>query len=475
MKKGKVIDEIEVIDWMADGKGFARLETGQVIFIDKAFPGDIVKVKVTKKKKDFLEGRILEFVKKSPDRKEAFCEYYGTCGGCKLQDVEYAKQLEYKQKVVLDAFRRIGKIEVPEVLPVMGSAKTTEFRNKLEFTFTAEAFIADKSLLDSDEFFEKPPAVGFHVPGRFDWVIDIDKCHLQRSPSNEIRNAIREYAHKNELSFYNLRSHEGYLRNLTIRTTEYGEVMVILAVASNQFDSIQTCVSVTSELLDSMKAKFPEVTSWYYTINDKLNDSIFDLDIIHYDGNDHIIEELDGLKFKIQPKSFFQTNTDGALKLYRTAKEFAHLEGNEMVFDLYCGTGSISNYVAQDAGSVVGIELIEDAIVDAKINSEMNGIENTHFYAGDVKDYFVDEIFNKHGKPEVLITNPARAGMHADVIGTILKINPKRIVYVSCNPATQARDVQLLSEQYEVKKMQTVDLFPHTAHVENVILMERIN
>ena len=473
MKKGKIIEGIEITDWMSDGKGFARLESGQVIFVDKAFPGDIVNAKVTKKKKDFLEAKITEFVQKSPDRKEAFCDYYGTCGGCKLQDVDYNKQLEYKQKVVVDAFKRIAKVEVPEVRTIMGSAKTTEFRNKLEYTYTAEEYVKDPSLLKGDDFYEKPPALGFHVPGRFDWVIDVEKCFLQKEPSNLIRNASRVNALENDYAFYNMRSNVGFLRNLTIRTTEFGESMVILSASSTSHGNKAACITDIETHLNHLINQFPDVTSWNYVVNDKGNDTIFDLDIVNHNGKDHIIEELDGLKFKIQPKSFFQTNTDGALKLYRTAKEFADLKGDEMVFDLYCGTGSISNYIANDAGSVVGIELIEDAIKDAKINSEMNKIDNTHFYAGDVKDYFVDETFGKHGKPEVLITNPARAGMHADVIGSILKIDPKRIVYVSCNAATQARDVQLLSEKYHVTKMQTVDLFPHTAHVENVILMER--
>jgi len=474
MKKGKVIKNVKITDWMSDGKGFAKLETGQVIFIDKAFPGDLVDVKVTKKKKDFLEGRVIDYVQKSPDRIEAFCDVYGICGGCKLQDIDYEKQMAYKQKVVLDAFKRIGKIEVPETRPILGSAKTKEFRNKLEYTYTAEEYVKDPSVLKGDEFYEKPQALGFHVPGRFDWVVNVEKCYLQKEPSNAIRNASRKHGLEKEYPFYNMRTNNGFLRTLTVRTTEYGETMVILCVSSTAHESNAACIKDITDHLDHLIMLFPEVNSWNYVINNKGNDTIFDLEVINYYGKDHIIEELDGLKFKIQAKSFFQTNTDGALKLYRTAKEFADLKGNEMVFDLYCGTGSISNFIAKDAGSVVGIEIIEDAIKDAKINSEMNGIENTSFYAGDVKDYFVDQIFKKHGKPEVLITNPARAGMHPDVIGAILKIDPKRIVYVSCNAATQARDVKLLSEKYKVTKMQTVDLFPHTAHVENVIALDRI-
>lgn len=469
MKKGKVAKGIEILDWMSDGKGFARLETGQVLFVEKAFPGDVVDVKITKKKKDFLEGKIVEFVSKSPDRKEAFCDYYGTCGGCKLQDVDYAKQLEYKQKVILDNFRRIGKLPEVECDPIIGSARTTEFRNKLEYSFSAEGYV-DKSFFDQEGFQEKPPALGFHVPGRFDWVIDVKKCHLQKEPSNSIRNRVREIAKERSLPYYNIRANEGHLRNITARTSVFGEVMIILSVSS-KYDG--NCKEDVEQTLDTLIGEFPAVNSWYYVINDKGNDSIFDLDMVCYHGNEFIIEELNGLKYKIQPKSFFQTNTEGALNLYNKAKEFAGLTGEETVFDLYCGTGSISNYVADAAKTVIGIEIIEDAIIDAKENSKINGIKNTHFYAGDVKDYFVDEIFEKHGKPEVLITNPARAGMHADVIGTILKIDPQKIVYVSCNAATQARDYQLLSEKYKLTRMQPVDLFPHTAHVENVILLER--
>lgn len=464
MKKGKVVEQLEVIDYVSEGKGLARVE-GKVVFIDKAFPGDVVDVKITKKKKDFLEGRAVEYHTLSEDRIDAFCEHYGVCGGCKMQNIKYERQLSYKQKMVLDAFRRIGKVEMEPTNPILGSESTQEFRNKLEYTFSNKGWLTEEEI-KSDTFVEKGDVVGFHVPGRFDRVLDVNKCFLQKDISNQIRNGMRVFAKENNISFFDLREQHGYLRNLTIRTTTTGEVMVILAVHEDDEATLTKC-------MEYLKTSFPEITSLNYVHNPKRNDSIFDLDVICYAGNPYIIEELGGLKYKIQPKSFFQTNSDGAKKLYDTVVDFAELKGDEMVFDLYTGTGTIANYVAKTAKKVVGIELIPEAIEDAKENSALNNIENTVFIAADVKDAFVQDLFEKEGKPEVLIINPARAGMHHKVVETIVDISPERIVYVSCNASTQARDVNMLSEHYELKKLQTVDMFPHTAHVENVVLLHK--
>lgn len=464
MKKGKIIENIEVIDYVSEGKGLARVE-GKVIFIEKAFPGDKVDVKIVKKKKDFLEGRAVNFHTFSSDRTEAFCEHYGVCGGCKMQDIKYESQLAYKQKMVLDAFRRIGKVEIEPNSPIMGSDDIKFFRNKLEYTFSNKGWLTQEEINSSD-FVEKGNVVGFHVPGRFDRVLDVNECSLQKDISNQIRNGIRTFAKANDITFFDLRQQHGFLRNLTIRTTTTGEVMVILSV--NGKDSIQL-----DKVMNYLKDDFSEITSLNYVINEKRNDSIFDLEVVCFDGKDHIIENLGGLNYKIQPKSFFQTNTNGAKKLYDTVVDFAQLKGVEVVFDLYTGTGTIANYVAKTAKKVIGIELIPEAIEDAKINSILNNIDNTVFFAGDVKDAFVQDLFEKEGRPEVLIINPARAGMHHKVVETIIEIAPEKIIYVSCNASTQARDVHMLSEHYTLKKLQTVDMFPHTAHVENVVLLEK--
>lgn len=464
MKKGKIIENVEVVDYVSEGKGLARVE-GKVVFIDKAFPGDEVDVKIFKKKKDFLEGRAINFHKYSDDRTDAFCEHYGVCGGCKMQNIKYENQLAYKQKMVLDAFRRIGKVEIEPNNPILGSEDIKYFRNKLEYTFSNKGWLTEDEI-KSDTFVEKGDVVGFHVPGRFDRVLDVNECFLQKNISNEIRNGLRTFAKENNITFFDLRQQHGFLRNLTIRTTTTGEVMVILSV-------FEPDEATRTKVMEYLKEAFPSIISLNYVVNEKKNDSIFDQDVICYHGRDHIIEEIGGLKYKIQPKSFFQTNTDGAKKLYDTVVDFAQLTGEEVVFDLYTGTGTIANYVAKTAKKVIGIELIPEAIEDAKVNSELNGIDNTVFYAGDVKDAFVEECFEKDGKPDALIINPARAGMHHKVVETIIDIAPNKIVYVSCNASTQARDVNMLSEHYTLTKLQTVDMFPHTAHVENVVLLEK--
>lgn len=439
-----------------------------VVFVPYVVPGDVVDLQVKRKKNHYAEAVAVKFHEYSPVRAVPFCQHYGVCGGCKWQCLPYAEQIKYKQKQVTDNLTRIGKIELPEISPILGSEKTEFYRNKLEFTFSNKRWLTEEEVKE-DVKYDQMNAVGFHIPGAFDKVLAIEKCWLQDDISNRIRNAVRDYAYEHNYSFFNLRSQEGMLRNLMIRTSSTGELMVLLQckiVEESEMDLMKQLLAFVAE-------RFPQITSLLYVVNNKCNDTINDLDVMVFKGNDHIFEEMEGLRFKIGAKSFYQTNSEQAYNLYKVARNFAGLTGNELVYDLYTGTGTIANFVSRQAGKVIGIEYVPEAIEDAKVNSEINGIDNTLFYAGDMKDILTQEFINQHGRPDVIITDPPRAGMHDDVIDTILFAEPQRIVYVSCNPATQARDLSLLDAKYRVTAVQPVDMFPHTHHVENVVLLEK--
>ena len=455
------LKNIEVIDIAEEGKGVGKHQD-LVIFIEKAVPGDVVDIQIYRLKKNLAEARITDFVKHSPDRVEPFCSHFGICGGCKWQHLSYEAQLRYKQKNVLNALERLGKVDVKNAEPILGSAETQYYRNKLEFTFSNKRWLDDADMANRDSL--SLDALGFHVPGRFDKILDIEHCYLQADPSNAIRNSVREYTLKNELSYYDLRNHEGALRNLIIRTASTGELMVIVVFAYADDQQIKG-------LMSHLKDSFPQITSLLYIVNQKRNDTIFDQDIVVFKGRDHIFEEMEGLKFKIGAKSFYQTNSAQAYELYKITRHMAGLNANDLVYDLYTGAGTIANFVAREVKQVVGIEYVPTAIEDAKINSELNGINNTTFYAGDMKDILTAEFIAQHGKPDVVITDPPRAGMHADVVARLLEMEASKIVYVSCNAATQARDIALLQEKYEVKRIRPVDMFPQTQHVENVALL----
>jgi len=422
---------------------------------------------VKRKKNKYAEAEAVKFHELSPVRAVPFCQHYGVCGGCKWQVLPYAEQIKYKQKQVEDNLRRIGKIELPEISPILGSAKTEFYRNKLEFTFSNKRWLTAEEV-KQDVKYDQMNAVGFHIPGAFDKVLAIEKCWLQDDISNRIRNTIRDYAYEHNYSFINLRSQEGMLRNMIVRTSSTGELMVILICKITEEHEMD----LFKQLLQYVADQFPEITSLLYIINNKCNDTINDLDVHVFRGNDHIFEEMEGLRFKVGPKSFYQTNSEQAYNLYKVARDFAGLTGDELVYDLYTGTGTIANFVSRQARKVIGIEYVPEAIEDAKVNAEINGIENTLFFAGDMKDILTQDFINQYGRPDVIITDPPRAGMHQDVVDVILFAEPKRIVYVSCNPATQARDLQLLDVKYRVKAVQPVDMFPHTHHVENVVLLE---
>jgi len=465
-KKIQIIESLKIVDLAEKGRGVGKTN-GRVIFVPKTIPGDIVDVRIIKKRRDYLEAKKIKTHHQSVDRVEAFCQHANICGGCPIQSLDYKKQLIYKQKLVDDAFKRIAKDETHNISPIIPSEKLRHYRNKLEFTFSEYAWIPEE-----DMALENRPEVknvlGFHVPGRFDKVLNIETCYLQNDVHNKIRNRIAEHARQKKYSFYNIRANTGFLRNLIIRTTTLGEIMVLLSVAENNTEAIE-------EILNLLQEEFPEITSFNYVVNEKMNDSIHDLEVQHFSGNTHIEECLGPLRFKIRPKSFFQTNTSQAINLYNIVKDFASVSKENIVFDLYCGTGTIANIIAAEAKKVIGIELISEAIEDAKENAILNGIDNARFFVGDVKDSFVSDIFQSEGKPDVVITNPARAGMHGDVIKELKKIAPERIIYVSCNPSTQARDVALLKEKYQIVKRQAVDMFPHTMHVENVVLLKKIS
>jgi 23S rRNA (uracil1939-C5)-methyltransferase len=463
-KPHPVLDRVTITDIAAEGKAIAKVND-IVVFVPFVVPGDIVDLQVTRKKSHFMEARPIHFHSYSENRIDAVCEHYGICGGCKWQILPYSEQIRYKQKQVIDNLTRIGKIELPEISPILGSAKTEFYRNKLEFTFSNKRWRTNEEIAEGKEF-DTMNAVGFHIPGQFDKVLDINKCWLQTEDSNEIRNEVRRYALEKGLTFFNLRSQEGFLRTLMIRTTSTGELMVIMIFFYEDKEA-------QDALLQHIADQFPQITSLLYIINTKANDTITDQEVLVFKGNECIFEEMEGLKFKIGPKSFYQTNSGQAHELYKIARNFAQLTGNELVYDLYTGTGTIANFVAHQSKQVIGIEYVPEAIQDAFVNSDLNNINNTLFYAGDMKDILNAAFIEKHGKPDVIITDPPRAGMHEDVINAILFAEPKRIVYVSCNPATQARDLYLLDNNYKVTAVQPVDMFPHTHHVENVVLLER--
>ena len=466
MGRGKkpLLEKVEIKKIAAEGKSLAYIDE-KVLFVPNTVPGDIVDVQVTRKRKSFLEGFIVKTHKLSALRIQPFCPHFGICGGCKWQNLPYEKQLEFKQQEIIDNLQRIGKVHLQNIYPIIGSEKTQEYRNKLEFTFSNKRFLTREEI-DKDISIDRTPAIGFHVPGLFDKVVDIENCYLQGNPSNEIRNFIRQYALENDLSFFDIRNQNGFLRTLIIRTASTAETMVILAFFYDDPEKREN-------LLKALIRQFPQITSLMYVINEKANDTLTDQEIICYSGKDHIFEEMEGLKFKIGPKSFYQTNSGQAYQLYKRTRELAGLTGKETVYDLYTGTGTIANFVAREAAQVIGIEYVPEAIEDAKINSALNQISNTTFYAGDMKDVLNEKFIAHHGRPEVIITDPPRAGMHPDVIHTILRAGPERIVYVSCNSATQARDIQLMDPFYQVKAVQPVDMFPHTHHVENIVLLEK--
>ena len=456
---------VEIIDIGAEGKAIARVD-GVVVFTTGVIPGDIVDLQVTKKREKYQEARVVRIQTDSPDRIPAFCEHFDICGGCKWQYLQYDKQLYYKQKQVYDQLKRIGKVAEPVVMPIKGSADSTFYRNKLEFTFSNRRWLTNDEVRSGDEFGDMD-VLGFHVQGMFDKVLNVNKCWLQPDPSNEIRNAVKDYATKNKLAFYDLRNKEGFLRNLIIRTTTIGELMVIVNFFSEDIEKRE-------DLLNFLYTKFPQITSLLYVINQKGNDTITDQEVIIFKGRDYIIEEMEGLRFIIGPKSFYQTNSLQAYELYKVARDFAELTGKEIVYDLYTGTGTIACFIASKAAKVIGIEYVPEAIADAKVNARNNQIANTSFFAGDMKDILTKEFIEVQGHPDVIITDPPRAGMHEEVIAVLLFAAPERIVYVSCNPATQARDIALLSGSYQVTKVQPVDMFPHTHHVENVVLLEKL-
>ena len=471
-KELPLLEKVTITDVAAEGKALARVND-MVVFVPYVVPGDVVDLQVKRKKHSYAEAVAVKFHEYSPLRSEPFCKHFGVCGGCKWQCLKYEEQIRYKQKQVTDNLVRIGKIELPEISPILGSEQTEHYRNKLEFTFSNKRWLTQEEV-EKDFKYDQMNAVGFHIPGAFDKVLSIDECHLMDDICNRIRNGVRDYAYEHGYTFFDLRSQEGMLRNMMIRIAEDENdrsikglmvVMQFKIVAPEEEAQMK-------QLLQFMADTWPEITSLIYVINNKCNDTIGDLPIHVFKGDDHIIEEMEGLKFKVGPKSFYQTNSRQAYNLYKVTREFAGLTGDELVYDLYTGTGTIANFVSRKARQVIGIEYVPEAIEDAKVNSAINGIDNTLFFAGDMKDILNQEFINQYGRPDIIITDPPRAGMHNDVIDTILFAEPKRIVYVSCNPATQARDLSLLDVKYKVLRVQPVDMFPHTHHVENVVLLE---
>ncbi|MGV8137532.1 MAG: 23S rRNA (uracil(1939)-C(5))-methyltransferase RlmD [Mangrovibacterium sp.] len=457
-------ENVLITDIGAEGKAIARVD-GMVVFTTHVIPGDIVDLQVVKKRKNYSEAKVINLIKASGDRVDSFCEYFGTCGGCKWQYLSYEKQLFYKQKQVSDQLRRIGHLQLPEIMPIMGSEKNTFYRNKLEFSFSNARWLSTEEIHEEKQI-QQSNALGFHIPGLFDKIIDIKKCWLQPDPSNAVRNFVRDYALKENLDFFDIRRQKGFLRNMIVRTASSGENMLILSFFYEDQEKREA-------LLQAVTEQFPEFRSVMFVINSKANDTIADQDIRTFKGRDHIFEEMEGLRFKIGPKSFYQTNSEQALKLYQVVRQFAGLTGIENVYDLYTGTGTIANFVASGAVKVIGIDYVSEAIEDAKVNARLNQIGHTQFFAGDMKNVLTESFIREHGKPDVIITDPPRAGMHEDVIRIILAALPEKIVYVSCNPATQARDLSLMNERYAVVKIQPVDMFPHTHHVENVVLLIR--
>ncbi len=460
-----VFDQIQVLDAGAKGVSVAKAPDGKVIFIPNVVPGDVVDVQTFKKRKAYYEGKAIQFHEFSQYRTEPICEHFGVCGGCKWQNMKYSQQLYYKQNEVYNHLLRIGKIELPEFEPILGSQKQFFYRNKMEFSFSNSRWLTENEI-GSDTDFANRNALGFHIPKMWDKILDINTCHLQEDPSNAIRNAIRAFANSNNLTFFNPRAHEGLLRTLMIRTASTGEIMVLIQFFENDKTKREL-------LLDHIYEQFPQITSLQYVINTKANDTIYDQNIKLYKGRDYILEEMEGLKFSINAKSFYQTNSDQAYELYSITRDFAGLNGNEIVYDLYTGTGTIAQFVSKNAKKVIGVESVPEAIIDAKANALRNQITNCEFYVGDMKVVFNENFIAHHGKPDVIITDPPRDGMHKDVIEQIMKIEPEKIVYVSCNSATQARDLALMDEKYKVTRVRPVDMFPQTHHVENVVLLEK--
>ncbi|MBI6121337.1 23S rRNA (uracil(1939)-C(5))-methyltransferase RlmD [Salegentibacter maritimus] len=463
--KNKVFEAVEVTGAGGKGKGIGNSPDGRIIFIDNVVPGDIADIKTTKKRKSYYQGTAVNFHQYSDKRTEPVCQHFGTCGGCKWQNMEYKYQLEYKQDEVLNNLIRVGKVDLPEVTPILGSKEIYFYRNKMEFSFSDSRWLTPEEI-NSGQDFDNKNALGFHIPGMWDKILDIKKCHLQEDPSNAVRNFVKEFATDNKLSFFNARKQEGLLRTLMIRTSSTGELMVLIQFFYEDREKREL-------LLEAVAEMFPEVTSLQYVINEKGNDTIYDQEVICYKGRDHIFEQMEGLQFKINAKSFYQTNSAQAYELYKITRDFANLQGDEIVYDLYTGTGTIAQFVAKKAKKVVGVEVVPEAIIDAKENAERNQINNAEFFVGDMKKVFSESFINTHGQPDVIITDPPRDGMHKDVVAQIIGILPERIVYVSCNSATQARDLSLLDEYYKVTKVQPVDMFPQTHHVENVVCLER--
>ncbi|MCM1032927.1 MAG: 23S rRNA (uracil(1939)-C(5))-methyltransferase RlmD [Odoribacter sp.] len=459
-----LLEGVTITGLAAEGNAIARHEGDAVIFVPFGAPGDVVDIQLSKKRKSYAEGRIMRIISPGPDRIEPRCSHFTICGGCRWQHLPYKTQLAAKQQQVSDALSRIAKVELPEISPILGSEEIWEYRNKMEYTFSNKKWLTAEQMA-SDAVFDNRDGAGFHIPGAFDKVLDIDRCYLQEDLGNRLRHFIKQYAIDRNWTFYDLREGSGLLRTLMIRIASTGEIMVVMSFGDNDADKIK-------ELLDAVSGKFPEITSLQYVVNLKANDTIGDLDIHVHSGKPYIEEEMEGLRFRIGPKSFYQTNSRQAHRLYKVAREFADLSGNELVYDLYTGTGTIANFVARKASHVIGIEYVPEAIDDARINSSVNGLGNTEFYAGDMKDILSAEFIARHGRPDVMIVDPPRAGMHGDVVNVILDAAPARIVYVSCNPATQARDIALLDAKYRVTAVQPVDMFPHTHHVENVVRLE---
>ncbi|KAA2215370.1 23S rRNA (uracil(1939)-C(5))-methyltransferase RlmD [Maribacter flavus] len=462
-----IFEKVAVVDAGAKGKTVGKAPDGRIVFLDNAVPGDVVDVQTHKKRKSYFEGTAVAFHSLSEKRVEPECEHFGVCGGCKWQNMGYDHQLYYKQKEVENNLKRIGHLDLPEIQSILGSKDIYFYRNKMEFSFSDSRWLTMDEI-QSNKDIDNKNALGFHIPGMWDKILDIKKCHLQRDPSNAIRLETKKFAQENDLTFFNPRNQHGLLRTLMIRTASTGELMVLIQFFEEDKPQIEL-------LLNHLKETFPDITSLLYVVNTKQNDTIYDQEVICFAGRDHIFEEMEGLSFKITAKSFYQTNSEQAYELYKITRDFAMLTGNELVYDLYTGTGTIAQFVAKKAKKVIGIESVPDAILDAKANAERNNINNVAFFVGDMKNVFNDSFIAQHGKPDVIITDPPRDGMHKDVVQQILNISPQRIVYVSCNSATQARDLELMKDRYEVVKVQPVDMFPQTHHVENVVLLKKKN
>jgi len=465
--KNKVFSNLDVIDAGAKGKTIAKAPDGKVIFLPNAVPGDVIDVQTFRQRKGYYEGKAIKFHKYSEKRTDAVCEHFGTCGGCKWQHMDYSHQLFYKEKEVVNNLTRIGHLELPEITPILGSKEQYFYRNKMEFSFSDSRWLTVEEIASTNDLGDRN-ALGFHIPGMWDKILDVKKCWLQGDPSNAIRNEVKDFAIKHQIPFFNTRHQTGVLRTLMIRNTSIGELMIVV-----QFFKDDSKNRIA--LLDHLKITFPEITSLQYIINGKANDTIYDQDVICYHGRDHIFEKMEGLHFKINAKSFYQTNSNQAFNLYKITRDFAGLTGKELVYDLYTGTGTIAQFVAKNALKVIGVESVPDAISAAKENAILNKIDNVDFFVGDMKTVFNSEFIETHGHPDVIITDPPRDGMHKDVVAQIIKIKPDRIVYVSCNSATQARDLALLDSAYKITKTQAVDMFPQTHHVENVVLLEKRN